>query len=180
MFPWISFYVSSKRLPQELRTNTQEVWIKGNRDYFAGPGTGSNLRPKKETDWENEVLKIQKIKGWKVKKKKKKKKTLEDFSEVLNCGDLKELLISFHSHFSCILLLTRLSRGQARVWSQVWSWAQLALIWGAFHHLKTTSPHSPDFSICNSRHQTSGNDLLAFFNYPAVWGFFGLFDNCPW
>jgi len=59
-------------------------------------------------------------------KKKKKKKTFEDFSEVLNCGELKELLISFHSHFNsylvrdsrflwvpelvCILLLTRLSR----------------------------------------------------------------------
>ena len=57
---------------------------------------------------------------------KKKKQTFEDFSEVLNCGELKELLISFHSHFNsylvrgsrflwvselvCILLLTRLSR----------------------------------------------------------------------
>ena len=32
------------------------------------------------------------------------------------------------------------------------AWAQLALIWGAFCHFKMTSPHSLDFSICNSRH----------------------------
>ena len=109
---------------------------------------------------------------------------------MLNCGELKELLISFHSHFNsylvrdsrflwvpelvCILLLTRLSRWQTRVWSQVWSWAQLALIWGAFHHLKMTSPHSLDFSICNSRHFSKLQVTMYwpfFFYYSAVWGF---------
>lgn len=35
------------------------------------PGTGSNHETKGgDRDWENEVFKIQKIKGWKVKKKK--------------------------------------------------------------------------------------------------------------
>ena len=87
------------------------------------PGIGSNHETKGDRDWKNAIFKIQKIKGWKALKKKQ---TFEDFSEVLNCGELKELLISFHSHFNsylvrgsrflwvpelvCILLLTRLSR----------------------------------------------------------------------
>lgn len=110
-----------------------EVLIREAGTILQVPGTGSNHEAQGgERDWEKAVSKIHKIKH-----KDGALKSLEDFSEVLNCGELKWLLITSRSYFSSYLardlhflwvpgmvsipFLTRLSRGLARVCSQVWS-----------------------------------------------------------
>lgn len=56
-------------------------------------------RPREEEEIQRRLFQKSqnKTKGWKAVS------TLEGFSEVLSCGELKELLMSLHSHFSSYL-----------------------------------------------------------------------------
>ena len=152
------------------------------------PGIGSNHETKGDRDWKNAIFKIQKIKGWKALKKKtnlwgflwsvelwrvERAANIISFPLQLLPGEGLSLPVGSRAG-----LYSAPDSWQTCVWSQVWSWAQLALIWGAFHHLKMTSPHSPDFSILDSRHFSKLQATIYwpfffffFFYYSAVWGF---------